>query len=54
VKNAPRTRKKRRASLSGILVQDQSIGKRKEVRVQRYDESTDEEEDYSTSEQVFF
>jgi hypothetical protein len=40
--------------LSGIVVKDQSIGRKKEVRVQRDDESTDEEEDYSTSEQVFF
>jgi hypothetical protein len=40
--------------LSGIVVQDQSTGRKKEVRVQRDDESTDEEEDYSASEWVFF
>jgi hypothetical protein len=36
--------------LSGIVVQDhnESTGKKEEVRVQRDDESTDEEEDYST------
>jgi hypothetical protein len=35
--------------LSGIVVQDhnESTGKKEEVRVQRDDESTDEEEDYS-------
>jgi hypothetical protein len=33
--------------LSGIVVQDQSIGRKKEVKVQRDDESTNEEEDYS-------
>jgi hypothetical protein len=40
--------------LSGIVVQDQSTGKREEVIVQKDDESTDEEEDYSASERVFF
>jgi hypothetical protein len=40
--------------LSGIVVQDQSTGRKEEVRVQKDDESTDEEEDYSASERVFF
>jgi hypothetical protein len=40
--------------LSGIVVQDQSTGRKEEVKVQKDDESTDEEEDYSASEQVFF
>jgi hypothetical protein len=33
--------------LSGIVVQDQSTRRKEEVRVQRDDESTDKEEDYS-------
>jgi hypothetical protein len=35
--------------LSGIVVQDQSTGKKKEVKVHRNDESIDEEEYYSIS-----
>jgi hypothetical protein len=31
--------------LLGIVVQDQSIGRKEEVRVQKDDETTDEEED---------
>jgi hypothetical protein len=40
--------------LSGIVVQDQSTGKREEVRVHKDDESIDEEEYYFALEQVFF
>jgi hypothetical protein len=39
--------------LSRIVVQDQSMGRKEEVKVQRDDESTDEEEDYSASKRVF-
>jgi len=35
-------------------VRDHSTGRKEEVKVQRDDAFTDEEEDYSTSEQVFF
>jgi hypothetical protein len=35
-------------------VQDQSIDKKEEVRVQRDDESTNEEKDDSASEKVLF
>jgi hypothetical protein len=35
-------------------VQDQSTGRKKEVRFHRDDESIDEDEDYSALEQVFF
>jgi hypothetical protein len=40
--------------LLGIVVQDQSTGRKEELRVQKDDESTDEEEYYSTSEWIFF
>jgi len=40
--------------LSGIVVRDQSTVKKEEVRVQKNDKSTNEEEDYSASEWVFF
>jgi hypothetical protein len=40
--------------LSGIIVQNKSTEKKKKVIVQKYDESTDEEEDYSALERVFF
>jgi hypothetical protein len=35
-------------------VEDQSTRRKKEVRVQRDDESIDEEEDYFASEWIFF
>jgi hypothetical protein len=35
-------------------VQDQYKGTKEEVKVQKYDESTNEDEDYSTLEKVFF
>jgi hypothetical protein len=35
--------------LSGIVVKDESTDKNKEVRAQRYDESTNEDDDEYTS-----
>jgi hypothetical protein len=40
--------------LPGIVVQDQSIGRKKEFIFQRDDESIDKEEYYSSSKWVFF
>jgi hypothetical protein len=40
--------------LSGIIVKNQSMGRKKEVTVKKYDVFINEEEDYTTSEQVLF
>jgi hypothetical protein len=40
--------------LSKIIEQDQSTGRKGEVKVQRNDDSTDEEQDVSASKKVFF
>ena len=40
--------------LLGIVVKDESTDRKKEVRVQRDDEYTDEDDDESTSEKEFF
>jgi hypothetical protein len=40
--------------LSRIVVSYQSTGRKEEVKVQRNDDFTHEEDDYSTSEWVFF
>jgi hypothetical protein len=40
--------------LSGMVVKDESIDRKKEVRAQRDDESTNEDDDEYTSEQELF
>jgi hypothetical protein len=40
--------------LSRIVVEDQSTGRKEDVKVQKYDESIDEEDSYTALERVFF